>query len=99
MLTTLLSQQVPTGKLIGLIGGAIVVLIVLGAVVMGLRRRLLGGEETGGGLDMETLQRQHRAGEISEEEFKTLRRAILGLPAEKSEQGVGGSAGTEAPDS
>ena len=56
-------------------------------------------EEAGGVLDMETLQRQHRAGEISEEEFKSLRRAILGLPAEKSERGVGGSAGTEAPDS
>ncbi len=98
MLTTLLSQQVPTGKLIGLIGGAIVVLIVLGVAVMALRRRLLAEGEAGGGLDMETLQRQHRAGEISEEEFKTLRRAILGLPAEESRRGGGGSADTEEAD-
>jgi hypothetical protein len=32
---------------------------------------------------MESLQRQHRAGRISDEEFRILRRALLGLPPEK----------------
>ncbi len=79
---TILAQQVPTSKIVTLIGGAIVVLIVAGLLLMALRRRLLAQHQEGESLDMETLQRQHREGVISDDEFKTLRRVILGLPAE-----------------
>ena len=85
-LSTLLAQagDIPAGQIILRLGAAIVALIVLGLVVMALRRHLLGGDEpAGAALDMETLQRQKKEGVISEEEFRSLRRALLGLPVEE----------------
>lgn len=81
---TFLAQDIPTGAIMLRIGGVIVALIVLGVAVLSVRRRLLGGgpADSGAALDMETLQRQHREGAISEEEFRTLRRALLGLASE-----------------
>ncbi len=91
MLADLLAQRdIPTGRIVLSIGGAIVGLIVLGLVLLAVRRRLLSGDDPARAtLDMETLQRQKREGTISEEEFRSLRRALLGLPRE------GVAAGTE----
>ena len=82
MITLLAQAENPTGRAVVMIGIAIALLIVLGFAVTHLRRVFLQPEPPSGGLDMETIQRRHRAGEISEAEFKALRRAILGLPAE-----------------
>lgn len=78
-----IAQQVPTGPIILRIGAVIVALIVLGVAVLAIRRRLLAADDPAAApLDMETLQRQKREGAITEEEFRSLRRAILGLPPE-----------------
>ncbi len=78
-----LAQEIPTGSLILRIGGVIVALIVLGVALLMIRRRLLAADDPAAApLDMETLQRQKREGTITEEEFRSLRRAILGLPPE-----------------
>lgn len=84
MLADLLAQRdIPTGRLIVSLGGAIVGLIVLGLVLLAVRRRLLAGDDPARApLDMESLQRQKREGVISEDEFRSLRRALLGLPPE-----------------
>jgi len=102
-LPRLLAQQrdIPTGEIILRLGGAIVALIVLGLVVMALRRRLLGGNDPAdAALDMDTLHRQKKDGIISEAEFRSLRRALLGLPAEdaaKSPPGGGDQPPVEGP--
>jgi len=87
-----LAQAVSSGRLILLIGVAIAALIVFGLLALSLRRRLLATEdpERGEAFDLETLQRQRRAGQITEEEFRTLRRALLGLPPEPAERGGDG---------
>jgi len=82
-LAPLLAQDsAPTVRIAMLIGIAIVALIVFGLVIKKLRASLLGGgaPAPGESLDIGELQRQRDAGQISEEEFQSLRRAILGLP-------------------
>lgn len=84
MVTSWLAQSLPAGRLVLLIGLAIVALLAAGVAVVQLRRRLFGSHTADSGFDLETLQRQLRAGEITEAEFRTLRRALLGLPPEPS---------------
>jgi hypothetical protein len=92
-----LAQAAPTGRVILLIGLAIAALLVFGLLALALRRRLFAGAdaEPGEAFDMDTLQRQHKAGLISDEEFRTLRRALLGLPPEAA-QAPGPAADSEA---
>ena len=69
--------------LVGL--GLIVVFVVIGAVVMPwIRKRYhpTARREDGtlaGGFSMEDLSRMRRSGEVSEDEFRRLRRRALGL--------------------
>ena len=67
------------------IGGALIVaIVVIGLVVMPYVRRKYHpasqeGPRPAGGFDIEHLESMRRRGEISQEEFRALRRAALGL--------------------
>jgi len=95
ILTALAQQNAPTARIAVLIGAAIVVLILFGLAIKRLRSSLLGGGPSAPGetLDLGELQRQRDAGEISEEEFQSLRRAILGLPPREAGGDVSDGAG------
>jgi len=95
----LAQQSAPTVRIALLIGAAIVVLILFGLAIKKLRASLLGGGTSAPGetLDLGELQRQRDAGEISEEEFQSLRRAILGLPPREADVGDGAGQGPNNP--
>ncbi len=96
-ISTVMAQAAPTGRIILLIGLAIVAVILFGLIALTLRRRLFGDAvEQGEAFDMESLQRQRRAGLISEEEFRSLRRALLGLPPENPPPGEPSSDSSES---
>jgi len=57
----------------------IAVLAVLGIGARVFRRIMLTPAEPAATLDMETLSADHRAGRITDEEFRSLRRVVLGL--------------------
>jgi hypothetical protein len=73
--------------------GAVLVLVVLlaGVGLVWLRRRVLSSEGRGGAagrsFSIEGLEEMRRAGQISEQEFRTLRRAALGLDVGSREAG------------
>lgn len=76
------------GNLVNLLlwsAGLIVVLLAAGAVMLWLRRKYY--EHGSGGaadarLSLDSLERMYRDGQISRDEFRTLRNAVLGLKAE-----------------
>lgn len=98
-LAALAQQSATTVRLALLIGAAIVVLVLFGLAIKRLRSSLLGGGTGAPGetLDLGELQRQRDAGEISEEEFQSLRRAILGLPPRDPGEGPNNSPGGPTP--
>jgi hypothetical protein len=78
--------DLPPGTVDVLVWGGIILAVVLvfGSIcAVWLRRRLLSGGGRGGrgGFDVERLEGLRRAGRISEEEFRALRRAALGIAA------------------
>ena len=61
-------------------GVVLLALLALGAVVFGFRRKLTARlDEQGQGMSIEKLEELRSGGQISDEEFRILRRAALGL--------------------
>lgn len=76
-----------TTRAVFLIGVTIVVLAAVGIGARLFRRIMLTPAEPAATLDLERLTREHRAGRITDEEFRSLRRAVLGLgPLEEDPQ-------------
>jgi len=81
------------GSLLGrtlLWGGVLLVLlIVLGAALLLVRRWLLAGKHSRAGeaFPLSYLEALHRAGELSDEQYDRLRRAALGLPDSSAKKG------------
>ncbi len=64
-------------------GALVVVAVILGCIVLWLRRRLLSlsayGTKQGDAFTINQLESLHESGRISDEEFSRMRRAILSL--------------------
>lgn len=63
--------------------GALIVVLVVGAVVLtAVRRRLLGDRagEGGTGLSLHDLREMHARGDLSDDEFARAKAALLGRP-------------------
>jgi len=70
------------GKLLIWTGVMIVAIILLGSAVLWLRRRVFARCARGegdSGFSIDQLEELHRSGQLSEAEFRRLRRASLGL--------------------
>ncbi|RPI62618.1 MAG: hypothetical protein EHM48_03805 [Planctomycetaceae bacterium] len=71
------------------LAGLLVVLTILGIALMKFRRKYLAkdAESDEAGFSIESLEKMKKAGNISDEEFRRLRRAALGLdfPAGKTD--------------
>lgn len=80
----------------GIVIGAI---LVLGVILVAMRRRF-GGEQPQGADDfsVEQVERLRRSGAISDEEFATLRRRALGLGAARAEDDNGVTDATKGVD-
>jgi hypothetical protein len=101
------AQAVPPGgvsivRLLVYGGVAIGAIVVLGAVLLLIRRRLhapgLREAESGPAFTIEQLEAFRRMGTISEEEFSRLRRMALNLGSPAAEQKNTGSRPAEADD-
>jgi uncharacterized membrane protein len=78
-----LAQDSSTGLLRPLVwlGILIAMVIAAGLLLVVLRRRFLGPDRTASSsdpLDLESIRRLHREGELSDEEFEAAKEAILG---------------------
>lgn len=85
-----------TGAYLGMIGVLIVVTVVGGLVVLGVRKRMLEGPRAGGGGEaglMESLRGMRDRGEITEEEFERTRRVMRERLRNPSEGGVAKATG------
>jgi len=72
-------QSQSASKIILPIVGMAIALVVLGVVLLALRRSLLSPEDeiAGEGLSLHSIRELHRAGKISDEEFEVMKKTIL----------------------
>ncbi|MFN7020884.1 MAG: hypothetical protein ACK4WH_06105 [Phycisphaerales bacterium] len=85
-------------RLFLVIGLLMAAVLALGLVIMQLRKRLLGGDSEGAssGSILEDIRAMRRRGEISEQEFQTMRRQIVAKLSAPSAVGLSGA--TQASD-
>lgn len=79
-------------RLFVVIGLLMAAVLALGLIIMQLRKRLLGGEsqEDTSGSILEDIRAMRRRGEISEDEFQTMRRRIVAKLSAPSAVGLSG---------
>lgn len=96
MTTTALSvlAQQGVGRIIGLVIAIITLVIVAGVILMVIRRRIMGdwGGAGGESMGLSEIREMYERGELSDEEYGTLRRAAIGAfgfsaPASGPEEG------------
>lgn len=75
------SKPIPIETMVWYAVALVAAVIVMGIIVLWLRRRYLGGEDrqVQAPLTIEAVEEMHRRGLISTEEFSILRRNALGL--------------------
>lgn len=76
------------------LGVLIAMVIAAGVLLVVLRRRFLGPDQVTSAdpLDLESIRRMHREGELSDDEFEAAKEAILG--SLRSPRDGGGGAGS-----
>jgi len=88
-------------RIVYMVGAMIVLVLLLGLIVLHLRRTMLAGEkpEVAGGSVFEELRLMHRRGEITHEEFEVMRRRAAqklgGVGPSIKPLSSGGGAGVE----
>ncbi len=67
----------------------LLVILIAGAIVLRLRRKLLEKPPPGESFGIAALEKLHEQGLVSDEEFSRLRRAAMGLPPLPPARGPG----------
>jgi len=95
-----LARAAPPGAIFGEILpwlGALVGVVVVGAVAIWLIRRIIGRDDGGGfgGFTLQELRSMHTAGQLSDEEFRQAKESIIGRIRD-SESGSGDGGNNDA---
>lgn len=73
----ILAARPDVGPVLLWVGVLVVAVVLLGVVLMALRRRILGGDEPGQGEAIESLRRMHERGAISAREYRAIRSSMI----------------------